>query len=114
NGSDTIVTVSSGSPVSVTVALEPGARAGQNADWWIAATTPFAPPGNWYSYVYPTGWSPGINRCIQTGLFPLTSFEVMDRTLPKGSYTFYFAIDDPDGIASGPWWGIDSVTVTVE
>lgn len=114
NGSDTIVTVSSGSPVSVTVALEPGARAGQNADWWIAATTPFAPPGNWYSYVYPTGWSPGINRCIQTRLFPLTSFEVMDRTLPKGSYTFYFAIDDPDGIASGPWWGIDSVTVTVE
>lgn len=114
NGSDTALSVSSGSPVSITVALEPGTRAGEVADWWIAATTPFAPPDNWYSYVYPIGWSSDIHRCVQTGLFPLTSFEVMDRPLPKGSYTFYFAIDDPDGEATGPWWGIDSVSVTVQ
>ena len=114
NGSDGPITVSSGSPVSITIYLSPGASAGQNADWWVAATTPFAPPGNWYTYVYPTGWSPGINRCIQTGLFEFASFEVMNRILPPGAYTFYFAIDDPDGLATGPWWGIDSVGVTVE
>ncbi|MCF8083333.1 MAG: hypothetical protein K9M96_09570 [Deltaproteobacteria bacterium] len=114
NGSHGPITVSSGSPVSITVSLDPGASAGQNADWWVAAATPFAPPGDWYSYVYPTGWGPGRNRCIQTGLFGFASFEVMNRVLLKGAYTFYFAIDDPDGLATGPWWGIDSVGVTVE
>jgi formylglycine-generating enzyme required for sulfatase activity len=33
--------------------------------------------------------------------------------LPLGNYTFYFAIDDPDGAPTGPWWGLDSVNVTV-
>ena len=58
---------------------------------------------------------PGINLCAQTGLFDLTPFEVLqDMTLPVGTYTFYFALDDPDGAATGPWWGLDSVEVTVE
>jgi hypothetical protein len=114
NGSDSAIILSSGSPVSITIALEPGEKAGQSADWWLAANTPFSPPGNWYSYVYPTGWLSGINLCIQTGLFELTSFEVLNITLPKGDYIFYFAIDDPDGVATGPWWGIDSVAVSVE
>ena len=35
-------------------------------------------------------------------------------TLPVGNYTFYFAVDDPDGMATGPWWGMDSVEVTVQ
>ena len=35
-------------------------------------------------------------------------------TLPVGDYTFYFALDAPDGDATGPWWGMDSVEVTVQ
>lgn len=114
NGSDSAVTVSSDSAVSVTVTLEPGTRDGKNADWWIAAATSFAPPADWYSYVYPTGWVPGINRCIQTKVFGLTSFEVMNMALPEGDYTFYFALDEPDGMATGPWWGMDWVAVSVK
>jgi hypothetical protein len=106
--------VSAGTPVSIGVSLEPGTKEGQKADWWIAATTPFAPPGNWYSYVYPAGWYPGRNRCIRHALFRLTAFEVLNMVLPNGRYTFYFALDDPDGVATGPWWGIDSVQVIVE
>ena len=114
NGSDGPVTVSSGAPVSVTIGLNPGNKAGQNADWWIAVKTPFAPPLDWYTYVNLTGWLPGINLYAQTGLFDLSSYEVLNMKLPVGNYTFYFAIDDPDGAATGPWWGLDSVVVTVQ
>jgi hypothetical protein len=34
--------------------------------------------------------------------------------LPVGKYTFYFALDGPDGAATGPWWGLDSVEVIVQ
>jgi hypothetical protein len=114
NGEDGPLLIPSGASVSITIALDPGDAAGQNADWWIAAKTPFAAPGDWYSYIYPTGWGPGINLCLQTPLFALSSFEALNVALPVGNYIFYFAIDDPDGAATGPWWGLDSVEVTVQ
>ena len=114
NASDGPVTVPSGTPVSVTVGLDPGGYAGFNADWWIAASTPFDPPGDWYTYIFPAGWFPGINLYAQTELFDLSTFEVLNMVLPPGEYTFYFGIDDPDGVATGPWWGLDWVEVNVE
>jgi len=114
NGQDGPVIVTPGDQVSIEVSLDPGDKAGQNADWWIAATTPFAPPGDWYSYVYPTGWFPGINLCIQTPLFTLSPFEVLNMVLPSGDYTFYFAVDPPDGSPAGPWYGMDTVEVQVQ
>jgi hypothetical protein len=114
NGSDGPVFLSLGEPVSIAISLNAGDKAVQNADWWIAVKTPFAPPGDWYAYVYPAGWMPGVNLCAQTGLFDLAPFGVLNMTLPVGNYTFYFAIDDPDGIPTGPWWGMDLVEVTVE
>ena len=111
NGEDGPITVTPNDPVSIDISLKPGDKAGQTADWWIAAKTP---SGDWYTYVHPHGWWPGINLCAQTGLFDLSPFEVLNMTLPVGNYTFYFAIDDPDGAATGPWWGIDSVEVTVQ
>ena len=113
NGSDNPITVTPADSVSIRISLDPGQRNGATADWWIAVNTSFDPPACWYTYVYPTGWSQGINRCIQTKLFELNSLQVMNMALPKGNYTFYFAIDNPDGLATGPWWGIDSVQVRV-
>jgi len=113
NGSDVPITVSSADPVSITLELDPLFKEGQNADWWIVAKTPFAHPSDWYGYVFSTGWSPGLKRCVQMPLFFLSPFEVLKTNLPVGNYTFYFAVDDPDGKANGPWWGIDSVDVTV-
>jgi hypothetical protein len=100
--------------VSIEISLDPGDKAGQNADWWIAVKTPFAPPGDWCTYVYPTGWLLGINLCAQAPLFTFSPFEVLNMVLPLGEYTFYFALDDPDGMATGSWWGLDSVEVRVE
>jgi len=114
NGSDGPVKVLSSTPVAATISLDPGEDEGRNADWWIAVNTPFDPPGAWYSYVYPDGWLPGIDLCVQAGLFEFTSFEVLNMMLPEGRYTFYFAIDDPDGLPMGPWKGMDSVEVIVE
>ncbi|MCF8083332.1 MAG: hypothetical protein K9M96_09565, partial [Deltaproteobacteria bacterium] len=113
NGSDKAVFASSADPVSIKITLTPGTRAGESADWWIGAETPFAPPRDRCTYVYPVGWRWGLHPCIQTGLFGVTAFEVLNTTLPTGEYTFYFALDDPDGEITGPWWRIDSVQVRV-
>ena len=112
NGQDTPVTLSPGTSCAVTVGLEPGKYTGFIADWWIAVHTPFAPPTDWYTYVHPDNWMPGINRCAQTPLFEFSGFEVLDMALPSGHYTFYFAVDAPDGMVTADM--VDSVEVTVE
>ncbi|MCP4688839.1 MAG: hypothetical protein GY859_12365 [Desulfobacterales bacterium] len=84
-----------------------------NADWWVAAATPFSHPDDWYSYVYPAGWRKGLNPCVQTPVCDFSSYEVLNGALPPGDYTFYFGLDDPDGVALGPFWNIDSVDVHV-
>ena len=110
NGSTAPITVSPPSPVSVDIALDPGAEAGLMADWWVAVNTPFPEPNNWYTYVYPTGWQSGVHLCAQGPLFDLSPpFEVLDSPLPEGDYTFYFAIDPPDGILTADF--VDSVEV---
>ena len=109
NGSDGPITVSSGTPVSITVSLDPGGQAGQNKDWWIYADTPFGS----YSYVYPSGWQPGLIRTIAAPLFALSSTEILNRPLPAGYYVIHFAVDNnADGILDGTW--SDFVEVTVE
>jgi|Deesub1362A_J573_1020465.scaffolds.fasta_scaffold00162_33 hypothetical protein len=95
NGSDGPVNVSQGSVLSVTVTLDPGNRAGDDADWWMAANTPFG----WYSY-NGTDWiyaGPSYTDLTVTYQQPLSSYgpvEILNTTgLPLGKYTFYFAVD---------------------
>ncbi|OQY43796.1 MAG: hypothetical protein B6240_11720 [Desulfobacteraceae bacterium 4572_87] len=114
NGQDGPVLINAGDSVAVSVSLDPGAWIGRNADWWVAAHTPFDDPMDWYTYVYPGGWRYGIHVCAQTPLFQVPhSFEVLNMALPPGDYTFYFAVDgNADGIVDGTWR--DSVDVRVE
>jgi len=114
NGQDGPLIVTPNDTVSVTISLDAGDKAGNNADWWIVVHTPFASPGDWYSYAYPTGWQPGIHVCVQIPLFSLSPLQVFSMPLPVGNYTFYFAVDDADGSPSGPWLGMDSVEVQVQ
>ena len=61
--------------------------------------------------VFSHGWqtsSPAHNPYWK-GLVP----EGYVMALPRGNYTFYFALDDPDGVPTGPWLGLDAVTVDV-
>lgn len=111
NGVKGSITLPQGIPVSVTVGLAPGVQAGQNADWWIAADTPFG----WYSYAYPTNsWNSGINLCAQAPLFTLPSFNAYTDSLPVGDYTFYFGVDlMPNGVLDNSSLTFDSVQVHV-
>jgi hypothetical protein len=111
NGSDGPVAAPEGDPVSVTISLETGEFEGYTADWWIAIHTPFAPPGDRYTCVHATGWRTGVNLCTQAALFDLAPFEVLNMALPVGSYTFYFAVDPPDGVPTAEL--VDSVAVEV-
>ena len=114
NGQDGPVVISQSTPVSIEISLDLGDKAGQSADWWIGVVTSFNPPLDLLTYVYPTGWLLGINLCVQTPLFNLPPFKVFNMALPVGTYTFFFALDDPDGAPTGPWLGLDSVEVTVQ
>jgi len=113
NGNDGPVTVAGGQSVRVTVALDPGAYAGRQADWWVQAKTPFSTPADWYSYVYPTGWQPGRVRTVTAPLMALPEFEILDAALPAGTYVLTLAVDDnADGV---PDFSLsDSVQLTVQ
>jgi parallel beta-helix repeat protein len=114
NGHDGPVSVNAGDSVSVSVSLDPGVWNGRNADWWVAAHTPFDSPLNWYSYVYPEGWRYDIYVCVQMPLLEfITPFNVLNMVLPVGEYTFYFAVDgNMDGAPDVTW--MDSVDVSVK
>jgi hypothetical protein len=112
NGSDGPVDVPVGQTVRVTVSVDPCGHAGEQAEWWVAANTPFDPPADWFSYVLSDIWTPGILRCAVAPLFDLAPFEVLNMALPLGGYTFYFVLDDTvDGVPELEW--MDSVEVNV-
>jgi hypothetical protein len=66
-----------------------------------------------------TQFDGNLSRChpvYQGGLFNLPATEVLNMTLPIGSYTVWFAVDYPmDGILNlGGQILVDSVNVTVQ
>lgn len=93
NGSDSAITVSSGSPVSITIAFDPGDKTGQNADWWVAE---YGSDGWSYYDVLGGVWGflPGLSVTYQGALFKLPSFEVLNTSgLAVGTHIFYFGVD---------------------
>ncbi len=111
NGSDGPVTIAEGDSLTVTVALDPGSHTGENADWWVYATSPFGT----YWYTLNSGWQSSNTpiRVYGGPLFNLSSYTVLNMsTLPLGDYTFNFAVDDNrDSIQDNTYK--DSVLVTV-
>ena len=87
------VFVSPGTPVSVTVSLNPGTHDAQKADWWVAESA----PDGWHHYDVIGGlWAfmPGLSVTYQGPLFNFASFELLNTsTLRVGTYTFYFGVD---------------------
>ncbi|MBI5593447.1 MAG: hypothetical protein HY881_23580 [Deltaproteobacteria bacterium] len=109
NGQDGPITVSSITPVSITIGLEAGLQTGTFADWWFVASTPLG----WYSWVFPTGWTSGITTAIQLPLFGFSGLEMFKSSLPVGDYVFYFGVDTtPDNVLNSPL-AYDSVEVHV-
>lgn len=96
NGSDGPITLKTSDMMSVTLSLDAKNSSGQNADWWLAAETPFG----WHYYKYPDDtWNYVANldnllTSYQTGLFNLSPFQLVNTSgLSEGKYTIYFGID---------------------
>ncbi len=102
NGSDGSVTPTD--TLSVTVALDPGSRSGDPADWWVAANVSGTSIiDGWYYFDLSTfgfvlaGASPTtLIVTQQSPLSNLTASEILNFSvsgLPSGTYTFYLAVD---------------------
>ena len=100
NGQNGGVTVSSGTPVSITVSLTPGNENGKLADWWIVESTPWG----FYSLTL-SGWQSGLDPLIQYQLFGISPIEIINGLLPAGDYAFYFVVDmSPNGVLDSPFY----------
>lgn len=97
NGSGGPITLGTADTLTAAVNLDPGSSSGDNADWWVAADTPFG----WYyfdvdamSWVLAGSSHTDLSPTYQGSLFGLSLFEVLNMSgLPAGTYTFYFAVD---------------------
>ena len=103
NGSDAPLFVTPSENVSVTISLNPGDMAGEYADWWVGAFTPF---GNYW--VNPSRkWVPSDSPISvgQYPLFDLSATSLLSIQPPEGIYTFFFVLDDaPDGTFGVTWY----------
>jgi len=110
NGSDGPVTMSSGTNLSITVALDARGEKTE-ADWWIAAQT----PSGWYYLDIGGGWKPGLAVSRQAPLSDFGPVMVLSTSgLPPGAYVFYFAIDRTvNGLLDQPLF-VDGVAVNIQ
>jgi hypothetical protein len=93
NGTEGPLNITSTDNLSITVELAARNGSGENADWWVAAETPFG----WYYYdAYLGLWRSGLSFTYKGPLSDLTSVEILNISgLPPGTYIFYFAVDMP-------------------
>lgn len=114
NGLDGPLTVVEGTPLAVSIALDPGRRTGELADWWIVVKTDAPLPDAWTTHTSPEAWITGVYPYAQAFLSKVDASDVLTATLLPGHYTFYFWLNDPTGRATGKRWGIDVLRLTVE
>ena len=94
--SDGPVTMLKRDLLRATVSLDPESHGGVECDWWVAAETPF---GWFYFDVYTMSWVyagvsyTDLSPTYQGPLFDLSPFEVLNMSVPEGTYTLYFAVD---------------------
>lgn len=113
-GSDGPLRITPSNVLSLSVGLDAGSFEGRNADWWVAAATPFGPvyldlmEGSW-------SWVPGISVTYQGPLFGFPDIEIVNVSgLPEGEYTFYFGVDlNMNGLLDLDQLYYDVVQVTV-
>lgn len=87
----------------------------QDADWWIAANTPYG----WYYYVHPGAWYASsfenIQPAYQGPLFDPSPVEILNISgLPAGTYIIYFGADSKmNGLIDFDQLYIDYVVVNI-
>jgi len=111
NGSGGPITLNQSDTLTITVSLNNNGIT-DNADWWLAADTPFG----LYFYTF-SGWVLYTEPAYQHALFYLPTYEVFSTPvsgLPAGTYTLYFGVDTVmDGDITWDSAYYDTVEVTV-
>jgi hypothetical protein len=92
NGTDGPVSVGSGEAVSLSVGFDPGSHSGENADWWVAASSP---DGCFYYFDLGKGsMVRGLLPTHQGPLLRIGAIRLLDfPDLAAGTHIFYFAVD---------------------
>jgi parallel beta-helix repeat protein len=92
NGKNGSITVSSGTPVSITLSLDPDNLSGQNVDWWVVELTPSS---TYNHFDLSTGsMVQGLSPTHQGPLFNLGTTTLLNSSdLSVGTHIFYFAVD---------------------
>ena len=107
------ITVSSGTPISITVSLNPDNLSGQNADWWVVES---APDGVFYHFDLSLGSMVlGLLPTYQGPLFSLGTSQLLNSSaLVVGTHTFYFVVDmNMNGSLDFGQLYFDAVVVTI-
>ncbi|MDL1965940.1 MAG: hypothetical protein LWW90_04595 [Candidatus Desulfofervidus auxilii] len=111
NGSDGPITLNQSDTLTLTVPVDNNGQT-ENADWWLAADTPFG----LFFFTF-DGWTDAWVSGYQGPLFYLDSFEVLNMPvsgLPAGTYTLYFGVDTVmDGNVTWDSVYYDTVVVNV-
>ncbi len=85
NGSDTLVTLSQGELLEVSVSLDPGTFGGWDADWWIIV--------GYYESITSL-WIPVYSDYFRTPIFELPQTVIINKTdMPQGYWRFFFGFD---------------------
>jgi len=109
NGQDGPLTVTPTENVTITLSLDPGSMTGDPADFWVFITK--ASAGTWW-YIYPTTWQKSSTpiRAAAAPIQEVINAVLYNGTMPVGTYTISFAVDDQDNNYEGDY--IDTAEVT--
>jgi len=113
NDTDESLTISTGEPLSVNVALEDGFHS-DSADWWVVAYA----YDQFFSFsLTSNNWESGLTPVYQGPLFDLADTMIFGfpEGLPAGYYIFYFGVDQtPNGSIDLETLTYDFVNVEVQ
>ncbi len=112
NGSDGPVSLAADDALSITLSLDADTHPGVDANWFLAAKTPF---GLYHLNANTGDWGPDLSVTYQGPLLSLPVTQVFRITgLPTGSYVFYFGIDtNMNGRVDPYQLSFDSVSVAI-
>ena len=111
NGQDDDFSAPQGTPLTLTLSLDPASRVDNPYDWGIVAAKNSVSyfwwrwPGNWIN-------SPLPRRVLQIGLIPVNGYPLAtNAVLPAATWTFAFALGAMNNSYEGSYQ--DSITVTL-
>ncbi len=109
DGDDGPITIPSTQSINMTISLDPGSMNGVTQDLWVLA---YKSGGGVFAWVHslPYHWTNLYQKAYRGPLFPITSYTIRSGTIPAGTWTIEFSVDDPNIFHEKTYW--DEIEVT--